>query len=289
MDFPSAYAIALSAGVFFGLHDAMIRVGGSERGAGFTTLLSLASGYPVILLFAAVLGGFSLVSFKAFIFYVLAGVLNFSVGRVSVYVAINRVGAGIASILVATSIVHGVILGVVMGEPLSRFHVIGSMLILLSVVLASSRNSGGGSLDFMGIAAGLLGGFSIAASIALGRIGNLESGNPIAGVFIAYTSGLLSEVVIEGFRGHVSLEGLNRRYFLSISAAGMLAAMGQVARYVALMYLGPQIVTPAQNVRPIVSSVGSSTLSKYTGEHLSLKVILSAFLALVGAAVIYWG
>ena len=289
MDLLAAYAIALSAGVFFGFHDAMVKAGGAGRGAGFTTLLSLVAGYPVILFFAAAFGGFSLVSFKALSFYVLAGVLNFSVGRVSVYMAINRVGAGVASVLVATSIVHGAIFGAVMGEYIGFLHIIGSGLILLSVLLASSGNSRGGSMDLTGIAAGLLGGFSIAASIALGRLGNLESGNPIAGVFIAYTSGLLSEVVVEAFRGHMGFEGLDRRHLLSISAAGILASLGQVARYVALMYLGPQIVTPAQNIRPVVSSIASSTLSTYTGERLKIEVIFSALLALVGAIVMYWG
>jgi len=282
----AGFAFASSTGLLFGLHDVCVRLA-RLRSASSGVLLSLLAGYPLILALAALLGGFEAVSLKALAFYVAAGVLNFSIGRVAMYISISRLGAGVASILISTSVVYNLVLGVALGEDVGLGRALGSILILAAVAVASWGRGYGSTLDFVGVAGGLLAGLSIALSILLGRLGNIESGNPIAGVFIAYTSGLLAELTLVGLRNGLEAGRLKGDLGAPIVLAGLLASAGQAARYLALMYVGVTVVTPLQNTRPIVATLAASTLSRRTGEQFNLKALASAILAAAGSALIF--
>jgi drug/metabolite transporter (DMT)-like permease len=280
-----AILAAVSTGLLFGLHDVTVRISGLKD-AGSGVLVSLIAGYPVILILAFALGGFELVGLKAFIFYVLAGVINFPVGRASMYRAIGSIGAGATSVLVSTSVIYNLFIGLALGEPIGLPRIAGSLLLLLAVALLV-QGGGLGRLDLMGVFFGLLGGLSMAIAITLGRLGNLESGNPIAGVLIAYTSGLLVEVLL-ALRGNsgVEVRALGRGQLTYIALAGLLAALGQAARYVALMGVGVSIVTPLQNTRPVVATVTASLLSRRTGEGFKLSTLTSSMLTLIGSILV---
>ncbi len=280
-----AILAAVSTGLLFGLHDVTVRVSGL-RNVGSGVLVSLIAGYPVILILAFALGGFELVSLKAFILYVLAGIVNFPVGRASMYRAIGRVGASATSVLVSTSVIYNLLIGLALGEPVGLLRIVGSLLLLLAVALLV-QGEGLGRLDLVGVSFGLLGGLSMAIAITLGRLGNLESENPIAGVLIAYTSGLLVEVLL-ALRGSggVEVRYLERGQLAYIALAGLLAALGQSARYIALMGVGVSIVTPLQNTRPVVATVTASLLSRYTGERFKSSTLASSMLALLGSVLV---
>jgi drug/metabolite transporter (DMT)-like permease len=279
-----AILAAVSTGLLFGLHDVTVRVSGLKD-AGSGVLVSLIAGYPVILILAFALGGFELVGLKAFIFYVLAGVVNFPVGRASMYRAIGRIGAGATSVLVSTSVIYNLLIGLALGEPIGLPRIAGSLLLLLAVALLV-QGGGLGRLDLTGVFFGLLGGLSMAIAITLGRLGNLESGNPIAGVLIAYTSGLLVEVLLALRSGGVEVGALGRGQLTYIALAGLLAALGQAARYVALMGVGVSVVTPLQNTRPVVATVTASLLSRRTGEGFKLSTLTSSLLTLIGSVLV---
>ncbi len=279
-----AILAAVSTGLLFGLHDVTVRVSGL-RDAGSGVLVSLIAGYPVILILAFALGGFELVGLKAFTFYVLAGVVNFPVGRASMYRAIGSIGAGATSVLVSTSVIYNLLAGLALGEPVGFKRVVGSLLLLLAVALLV-QGGGLGRLDLSGVFFGLLAGLSMAIAITLGRLGNLESGNPIAGVLIAYTSGLLVEVLLALRSGGIGVGALGRGQLTYIALAGLLAALGQAARYVALMGVGVSVVTPLQNTRPVVATVTASLLSRRTGEVFKLSTLTSSLLTLIGSVLV---
>ncbi|MEM4428639.1 MAG: DMT family transporter [Acidilobaceae archaeon] len=289
MEYAIAYLIATSTGLFFGLHDFTIRIAsyGYQRSSNIV-LLSLLAGFPVMLAFTLTVG-FKIGGLNIMLLYALAGVVNFPLGRTSMYKSISRVGAGLASLLLSTSIVYNMFIGVLMGENLGAFQIIGSLLILASVAIAVSSNSGYNRLDPTGIIMGLIAGLLIALSIAIARLANIMGGDPVSGAFIAYTSGLLVEALITILRGNISysLRETHKRYLGSVFIAGVLAALGQIARYIALATLGVSIVTPLQNIRPVIASIVSGTFSKYTGESLAIKLLISGILAFTGGILIY--
>jgi len=277
---PVLFAIGASVGILFGAHDVVVRGSRSRMGAHAMTTLSLASGYPLVLGFSLAFWGFKPVSAESIILYILAGVMNFSVGRSSLYIAIRNVGASGASILLTLSIVLGAALGIVAGEVITATQAVGSFMIFVSALLVAWGGEFRG--DVRGVVSGLIASAGLALAIFFSRLGNIYGGDPFAGVLIAYSSGLAIELSMS--------RGVWRSFFFDRGAymvilAGMLSALGQVARYYALVGLGVGVVTPLQNIRPVVATSLTRLFSKSTMEDPGLRGYIASVVAFSGAAV----
>lgn len=274
------YAIGASVGILFGIHDVAIRSSRSSMDARDMTLATLISGYPVVILFSTIFWGFREINIESVALYVMAGLMNFSVGRSSLYVAIRSVGASGASILLTLSIVIGMILGVATGEKVSLTQSIGAGLILAaSIMIAWGEKI---KRDPRGIAAGLVASLGLALAIFLSRLGNISGGDPFAGAFIAYTTGIAFEILVSR---RTRIPGFLSRDSIPIHVAGVLASLAQVARYVALTQLGAGIVTPLQNIRPVVATTLARVFAKRTSEDPGLRGYVAAMLAFAGVFV----
>lgn len=279
MDSPLLYFIGASVGILFGAHDVVIRGSRSRMDAHAMTTLSLASGYPLVLGLSLAFWGFRPISWLSILFYILAGIMNFSVGRSSLYVAIKNVGASGASILLTLSIVIGAALGILSGEAITAQQAIGSSMIFASALLVAW----GGEFrrDARGIVSGLVASAGLALAIFFSRLGNIYGGDPFAGVLIAYSSGLAIELSMSrGVWGSITMD----RGAYMVVLAGVLAALGQVARYYALVGLGVGIVTPLQNIRPVVATSLAKLFSRSTMEDPGFRGYVASIVAFSGAA-----
>ncbi len=271
------YLIGLSVGILFGAHDVVIRGSRSKLDTHAMTMLSLASGYPLVLCFSLIFWGFKPISLQSILLYIVAGFINFSIGRSSLYIAIRSVGASGASILLTLSIVIGAFLGLLAGEEITLWRGLGSALIFVSALLIAW----GGEFrrNPRGILAGLIASAGLALAIFTSRLGNIYSGDPFAGVLIAYSVGLIAEI---GFsRGSKVAWSLDKGS-LTVAVAGILASIGQIARYYALMGLEASVVTPLQNIRPVAATFLTRVFSKRTMEDPGVRGYSAAVIALAG-------
>ncbi|MET1128420.1 MAG: EamA family transporter [Thermoproteota archaeon] len=247
-----ALALALYVGVAFALHDSIAKISRIDLPPESITAGTLVWGLAMLALAIPLLGA-QLPSARAIVFYLLAGVLNFAVGRSLLYVAIRRLGSSGGSILSSTSAVFGVVAGwSLAGEELRASVVAGSLLIFAASYLASG---GLEKLDPLGLLAGLGNGAGIAMGVALARLGNISGGNPVGGVIIAYIAGALSSALATAARG--SGGSALRESFGSppVALMGLLAASGQLSRYLALESLEASVVAPLQNTRPLIATM----------------------------------
>jgi len=240
-------------------------------------LASLVSGYPVVFLFSLVFWGFSAISIESIILYIIAGLVNFNVGRASLYVAIRTIGASGASIMLTLSIVIGIALGMGVGERVSPTQALGALLILIAAIMVAWR--GEIKRDPRGIVAGLIASFGLALAIFLSRLGNINGGDPFAGALIAYTSSIAFEMFL---LRNTEIRSIFSRNNTAVYLAGVLASMGQVARYVALVQLGASIVTPLQNIRPVVATTLTRVFYSRTAENPGLRGYVAAVIAFTG-------
>ena len=271
------YAVGTSVGVFFGMHDVVIRGSRSNMDSRHMLLASLVSGYPVVFLFSLVFWGFSAISIESIILYIIAGLVNFNVGRASLYVAIRTIGASGASIMLTLSIVIGIALGMGVGERVSPTQALGALLILIAAIMVAWR--GEIKRDPRGIVAGLIASFGLALAIFLSRLGNINGGDPFAGALIAYTSSIAFEMFL---LRNTEIRSIFSRNNTAVYLAGVLASMGQVARYVALVQLGASIVTPLQNIRPVVATTLTRVFYSRTAENPGLRGYVAAVIAFTG-------
>ncbi|HWQ17991.1 MAG TPA: DMT family transporter [Sulfolobales archaeon] len=271
------YAVGTSVGVFFGMHDVVIRGSRSNMDSRHMLLASLLSGYPVVFLFSLVFWGFSAISIESIILYIIAGLVNFNVGRASLYVAIRSIGASGASIMLTLSIVIGIALGLGVGERISPTQALGAVLILIAAIMVAWR--GEIKRDPRGIAAGLVASFGLALAIFLSRLGNINGGDPFAGALIAYTSSIAFEAFL---LRNTEIRSVFSKNNAAVYLAGVLASLGQVARYVALVQLGASIVTPLQNIRPVVATTLTRVFYSRTAENPGLRGYTAALIAFTG-------
>ncbi len=271
------YLIGLSVGILFGAHDVVIRGSRSRLDTHAMTVLSLASGYPLVLCFSLIFWGFKPISLQSILLYIVAGFMNFSVGRSSLYIAIRSVGASGASILLTLSIVIGAFLGILAGEEITLWRGLGSVLIFVSALLIAW----GGEFrrNPRGILAGLIASAGLALAIFTSRLGNIYGGDPFAGVLIAYSVGLIAEI---GFSRGSNVVWILDKGSLTIAVAGILASIGQIARYYALVGLGASVVTPLQNIRPVVATLLTRVFSRRTMEDPGVRGYSAAVIALAG-------
>jgi drug/metabolite transporter (DMT)-like permease len=271
------YLVGVSVGILFGAHDVVIRGSRSRLDTHAMTMLSLASGYPLVLCFSLIFWGFKPISLQSILLYIVAGFMNFSIGRSFLYTAIRSVGAGGASILLTLSIVIGASLGFLVGEEITLWRGLGSALIFVSALLIAWGREFRRSLR--GILAGLIASAGLALAIFTSRLGNIYGGDPFAGVLIAYSVGLIAEM---GFsRGSKHVWSLDKES-LMVAVAGILASIGQIARYYALVGLGASVVTPLQNIRPVVATSLTRVFSKRTMEDPGMRGYSAAAIALAG-------
>ena len=132
-----------------------------------------------------------------------AGIFFFVVGRTLIYRCSQLLGANISSILIRTSVLISVIIGIVfLKEPLNWRIAAGVLLITVGIMLTGTSSqmfrSADGSFSKIPAMALLLGiscGFSIGISFVFVRLGLKDSGAPMAGVLVAY----IAATIVLGF------------------------------------------------------------------------------------------
>jgi transporter family protein len=177
------------------------------------------------------------------------------VGRTLIYRCSQLLGANISSILIRTSVLISVIIGIVfLKEPLTWRIAAGVLLITMGIMLTGTgkqmfRGADGrlSKIPATAILLGLSCGFSLGISFVFVRIGLKDTGAPMAGVLVSY----LAATIVLGF---FLFNRTKRRLLFEIPGrvaglfffTGILSLAANIARFAALS------LTPASIVAPLV-------------------------------------
>ena len=270
--------MAVFVGVAFGVHDAVAKLFMEGSDPSSLSLATLLTGLPLLFAMLNIAGGVRLTALSA-LFYVIAGMVNFALGRTAMYAATAELTASGASVMTATSAAFSVAIAVVMGERATWNIVIGVVAIVVAAYLVSGWSARGVSIR--GVMLGLLTGLAIAASVAIIKLGDQAGGSPGLGVIIAYVSGILA--LSPRIRKAASTI---RTSPAPVAVMGLAAAAGQLMRYVALTLLGVDVVTPLQNLRPVVATLLLFASGATAGKRPRLRHWAAAALAFLGVALV---
>ena len=276
-----AVAIAAMVGVAFGVHDAAAKMWMEDVDPELLSFSTLLVGLPLLLAMLPMAGGLRVTPLAA-AYFVVAGVINFAVGRTLMYVATSLLTASGASVMTSSSAAFSILLAALLGEPVRPVTVLGVAAIMAAVYLASDWR--GSRAPARGLATGLAVGLAIAASVAVIKLGDEAGGSPALGVVIAYASGMAA--LASRVRG---LRPLARSRPGPLALMGLSAAAGQLMRYVALTVLSVDVVTPLQNIRPIVATLvlgsAASASRRPRAVHWAAAALAFAGVALVSGLV----
>ncbi len=270
--------MAVFVGVAFGVHDAAAKLSMEGADPSSLSLATLLAGLPLLLALLSFTGGFRLTLVSGLLF-VLAGMVNFALGRTAMYAATSELSASGASVMTATSAAFSVAIAILMEERATWNIVAGVAAIVTAVYLVSEWSTKG--VSGRGVSLGLLTGLAIAASVAIIKLGDEAGGSPGLGVIIAYVSG--TAVLSPRLRRATSIM---RSRPTPIAVMGLAAAVGQLMRYVALTHLGVDVVTPLQNLRPIIATLILYGMGASASKRPRLRHWAAAALAFAGVALV---
>ena len=283
------YAAAFAAGLLFAVSDVLVRLGARTLQPLQLLLASLVFGTP-LLFAAAAASGEPLPSGRVLAYYVLAGLLNFVVGRLLFYYAVAGAGAATASIATSPTVLFSALLAwLILGEPLDPRVAVGLVLVFLGVLLASVEPSGRplhGVGSRLAVAAGMASSLVFASTSIIVRAAGVEGGSPAWGVAVSYASAL---PVVAAY----SLRRLGARRLLPLgdpgiryaAGAAVAVAVAQLSRYVSLHLLPVAYAVILISLFPVHTVVLASLVSGEARERVGARHLAGALTAFSGIAV----
>lgn len=275
------------SGLSFAFGDVLVRAASAGLSPRANLLISLLVGTPMAAAAAIALGE-PPPSAAASLLYVLAGLLNFVVGRLLFYYSIAYAGAATSSVVTSLAIpLASLFAWGLLGEEPGLGEVLGLACVTAAAFLASFRASGepfGGGSPGLGIAAGLSAAVVFALSSPTVRAASAAGGAPLWGMSISYAVAAPFAAVLGG-RELVSAPGLRHARFMVVAAAS--TAVAQMLRYSALSVARVATVVIAIGMFPVHTVVLSSILLRGFRERVGITHLVAGALAAAGIAATY--
>ncbi len=212
-----------------------------------------------------------------------AGMLHFILGRYMYYKAIQLSGATSATPIVTLTQISAIAIAIiVLGEEVNLVKGLGILVSTAGVLILAYTHLE--NVRYLkGVVIGLLSTVVFAVSTNLVRYGVTHYPYPYAGLFISYLSSLptlASFYIHRDRRTEITRETL--KYLIY---SGFTVNLGQLFRYLALVFIGVTILSPIFSTMPIQVLILSHLFNrKY--EEITGPVILSNIVITVGVTLV---
>ncbi|MCS7135814.1 MAG: DMT family transporter [Nitrososphaerota archaeon] len=283
--------LSLLSAVIFGLNSVVVRRGLITGDVYPSVWISLIFAIPYTLVISSLTGeiwALTNLSFTAIIYFAIAGISNFLVVRYLIYMAIKLAGATVTLPIVSCDTLITVFLGIiVLGEGFSFKLIVATILVVIGIVLVTSRNAhvegGRGSIiNFKrGILYAILAMLSLSISSITIRLGTLETNTPSLGLlisnFFALTTGSVLLALPKYKEEVLSVDVKAKNYFL---IGAFLVTTGQLTRYVALANAPVSLASPVINTHPLFTLILSYIFNRKL-EVFDWKVLVGTPLVVI--------
>ncbi|MBI4320810.1 MAG: DMT family transporter [Chloroflexi bacterium] len=298
--------LAVGSAAVFGVNSTVIRRGVLRASPSFIATISILIG-PVYFLLVSMASGEILklagFTWQAYVFFAVAGVIHFALGRTFGYRAIQHLGSTRASVMAGLSDVVGVVLAItVLQEVLTPvmalgicFSLSGPTLIALKAnssanqiqpELNSIEKSANGNAVHIGLLYGVGSAIFWGSSAIFIKFGLASGGSSIAGLLISYAAAALA--VLPSLRDREIKSAILAPERNSVQLAvmsGLTSCTAQMLRFLALAQGSVIVVSVVGRSSPIwVLIFGFIFNRKY--ETFSRWVILGNTLLLIGTVLI---
>jgi len=284
-----ASVLALVSAFFYGVSIILARVGlrsaDSMSGAVVSMCFSLA--VSLILLFHSLpLSHFAL---SGLFFFVLAGISGPCVGRILLFVGIQRVGSSIASPLQSTKPLFSAAAAmIILGEGMSTPLALATLIMVLGLAVISFEESGG-QIGLQWSKKDLI--FPVMAGAGYGlshvfrKIGLDVMAEPLFGVTVQNAAALSFSLTLLVLRKKAKATVFSwKASLIFFGLSGISAMIGQTSLFYALQTGRVVIVSPLSSVTPLfVILLAWGFLRKM--EQVTWKILLGSVL-IVGATVV---
>jgi len=283
-------ALAISSAFFYGLSMIFTRIGLRSSNVLSGLLISLISSLIaslVIYFYCVTPHYFDILSL---LYFTLAGIIGPCVGRVLLYIGINRVGSSIASQLHATKTLFSAITAVIiLGERLTLSIVLGTIIMFIGIVIVSSENPGGqikNKWSRKDLIFPIIAGACFGLAHVIRKIGLNVIQEPIIGVLVQNAAALsLFPLIVFVQKSQERLIWNDKRSWTIFSLSGISSVIGQLCLFYALDFGQVVIVSPLASTSPFFVILLAAVFLRNI-ERITWKIVLGAILIIVASTVL---
>jgi uncharacterized membrane protein len=216
--------------------------------------------------------------------FVLAGCLAPALGRLLVYVGIDRIGAARSSAIMPIAPFSAILLAVaLLGERPSGSLLVGAVCIVAGTLLLSQQERGGRAWRRRDLAFPLLGAVAFGLRDVISRWGLQSFPHPtVAAVVATMTSAVLIAAYALWRRGELRA---TRVGLLFLALTGTFEALGSLALWAALSAGNVSVVTPLVHAQPMFTVVLAAILLRDV-EQVTWRVAAATPIMVAGAILV---
>ena len=285
-----AIALALLASLLISGTTIIMKKGIERTNPTSAMLVVTLSGTLVLLAISLPLVQLTHLKSKAFLLFILAGVLSPALVRWLYFISLDRIGPSMSSSIVSTGPAFtAIIAAVFLNEKLTVSVSLGILLIIGGIITferdigASGKFAVGHKKDLI---FALLSAILVGLAIVIRKMGLNILDEPLFGVTVGFTTSLVFYamlcLVFKSMRAEISLNLKNTLY---LSGAGVFLTAGWLTLFYALSYGDAIIVAPLASLHPVMV-LGWSYLFFKDMEKITFKTVVGIITVLVGVLLI---
>ncbi|MEJ2222026.1 MAG: EamA family transporter [Desulfobacterales bacterium] len=285
-----AIALALLASLLISGTTIIMKKGIERTNPTSAMLVVTLSGTLVLLAISLPLVQLTHLKSKAFLLFILAGVLSPALVRWLYFISLDRIGPSMSSSIVSTGPAFtAIIAAVFLNEKLTVSVSLGILLIIGGIITferdigASGKFAVGHKKDLI---FALLSAILVGLAIVIRKMGLNILDEPLFGVTVGFTTSLVFYamlcLVFKSMRAEISLNLKNTLY---LSGAGVFLTAGWLTLFYALSYGDAIIVAPLASLHPVMV-LGWSYLFFKDMEKITFKTVVGIITVLVGVGLI---
>jgi uncharacterized membrane protein len=275
---------ALAAAVLSAAATILIRQGlrGSDPYTGFW--INCIVGFVGLWIAVLVTGGLGEITWRGVLLFATAGIIGTVAGRLTRFLAIEKVGASVsAAVINLTPLIATILAIALLGERVTLPIVAGTVVIVAGTVLLSTSGLHLGFAPWMIVfpltSATCFGIVQVIRKVALGGIG------PIPGTAVNLTAALIAFSALMIARRHRGILECRGRTLVYLIGAGVTENLGVFLTIVALGHGAVSVVTPLTAAAPLFVLLFAPFFLKGV-EVLTTRVVVGTVLIVAGVCLI---
>jgi len=281
-----AIYFALLAAFCFACSHVLVRRGLVNSNALTASVISLSMSATVAWCLVALFVPLNAVLSPAAVYFIIAGVFAPGLGRTLNYVGIERIGVARAVPIVNSSPIFASVFAVLfLAEVWKLQNILGTALVILGLVILSSKKSAEGKWRKMDIIYPLLGAASFGISSTLRKAGLNVDNLPLLAAAFTSTTGFLLSIGLLRVGGGMGTFRLSRRSLGWYVTAGVFNTSAMLAVFFALSEGKVVIVEPIVASNPVLSVVLTAVFLRDL-ESISVRVVVGAVCTVAGTLLV---
>jgi drug/metabolite transporter, DME family len=281
-----APALALLSAFLYGVSMVMARIGLKNMDTFSGAFISMGSsfiGSLILFIFFVPINRFT---GWGLVYFIIAGLAGPCIGRLLLFIGINRMGSSTASTLYSIKPLFSAIAAVlILGESLTPGIAVATVIMVAGLAIISSKESGSrnqrnwSNKDLI---------FPIAAGAAYGcahvlrKIGLNINHDPLMGVVVQNVAALSFSLTPALFRkNQQQLVWKNQTAWIAFGLSGIFSVLGQLSLFHALEMGSVVIVSPLSAISPLFVIVIAAIFLRQL-ERITWKITVGAILIVIG-------